>query len=215
MPEGDSKQPKFRRRAEARPDEVLDAALSLFARQGYAKTKVEQVARRAGVSKGAVYLYFPSKEAILEGLVRRTIDPITRGVFEGMHGYRGDPRPLIAQFLRRVSGVMAGDQTRLLPVIIVGEAATAPGVAELFRNTVLDQALPAITALLRQGVEGGYIRAVDPEMTARTIIGPLLAHLLLSELFGVCPEGGLQMDRLVENHLSILWAGLAPAGEAA
>ncbi len=74
--------PKFRRRAEARPNEVLDAALTLFTEQGYSKTTVEQVARRAGLSKGAVYLYFPSKQAILEGLVTRTIAPISGTMFE-------------------------------------------------------------------------------------------------------------------------------------
>ena len=63
--------PKFRRRSEARPDEVLDAALELFVEKGFAATRVEDIATRAGVSKGTVYLYFPSKEAVLEGLVRR------------------------------------------------------------------------------------------------------------------------------------------------
>src|SRR5439155_9079413 len=68
--------PKFRRRAEARPDEVLDAALDLFIENGFAATRVDDIAKRAGLSKGAVYLYFPSKEAIIEALVRRALVPV-------------------------------------------------------------------------------------------------------------------------------------------
>src|SRR5687767_9635670 len=82
--------PKFRRRAEARPDEVLDAALDLFIEKGFAVTRVEDIARRAGLSKGAVYLYFDSKEKILEGLVRRAIIPIAEHALSFARGYEGD-----------------------------------------------------------------------------------------------------------------------------
>ena len=78
MPPPDSPEPKFRRRAEARPDEVLDAALALFVDQGYAHTSVAAIAKAAGISKGAIYLYFPSKQAILEALVRRAVTPVAR-----------------------------------------------------------------------------------------------------------------------------------------
>ena len=71
--ETDSAKPKFQRRAEDRPDEVLDAALSLFSTKGYARSSVSEIARAAGLSKGAVYLYFPSKHDILLGLVRRAV----------------------------------------------------------------------------------------------------------------------------------------------
>ncbi|WP_417808200.1 TetR/AcrR family transcriptional regulator [Thioclava sp.] len=205
-----SKEPKFRRRAEARPDEVLDAALSLFTEKGYARTTVDQVAKRAGFSKGTVYLYFASKEAILEGLVQRTVEPIAEAAFETMTHYRGDPHPVLAQFLRAMAQAMAEPRTRAVTIIILQEAATAPNIAALYRKSVLDRALPAMTALLTQGVAGGHIRSIDPELTARSVIGPVIAHLLLSEIFGVHPEGGLQMDRLVENHLTLLFAGLEP-----
>ncbi len=76
-------------RAEARPDEVLDAALALFVEKGFANTRVEDIAVRAGLSKGAVYLYFPSKEAILEGLVRRAVCRSPRRI---TRDYVGDPR---------------------------------------------------------------------------------------------------------------------------
>src|SRR5687767_3950067 len=101
MGEVDAKSgPKFRRRAEARPDEVLDAALDLFIEQGFERTRVDDIARRAGISKGAVYLYFPSKEAILEGLVRRAIVPVAETIIARAAAFEGDPRIVITQGLR-------------------------------------------------------------------------------------------------------------------
>jgi len=208
------REPKFRRRAEARPDEVLDAALSLFTEKGYARTTVDQVAKRAGFSKGTVYLYFISKEAILEGLVQRTIEPIAKAAFETMRDYRGDPRPVLAQFLRALARALATPKTRAVAMIILQEAPVAPNIAALYRTAVLERMLPAMIALLAQGVAGGHIRTIDPELTARSVIGPVIAHLLLSETFSIRPEGGLQMDRLIENHLTLLFAGLElPVGE--
>ena len=213
MTESVTPEPKFRRRADARPDEVLDAAIELFAEQGFGKTTVEQVAKRAGLSKGAVYLYFPSKDAILEGLVKRTFEPIADQMFEMMAAYRGDPRPIIGHFLRAMGGILGKDHVSAVPVIILREAAAVPSIAVHFREAVLDRALPAMTALLKQGVEGGYIRAIDPELTARTVMGPVIVHLLLSEVFAVRPKGGLNPEALIDNHLSILFAGLEPPKE--
>lgn len=203
-------QPKFRRRATARPDEVLDAALKLFTEQGYAKTTVEQIARSAGLSKGAVYLYFSSKEAILEGLVNRAIGPITGAAFEMIQGYRGDPIPVIRQFLMTIGKAMEVDRIRAVPMLVLHEAPAAPDIAEMFRRAVLDRAIPAMAGLIAQGIEGGHIRPVDPELTTRSIMGPILAHMVLASIFKLEPENGLQMDRLIENHLAILEAGLAP-----
>lgn len=206
----DTPKPKFRRRAEARPDEVLDAALALFTEQGYARTTVEQIARRAGLSKGAVYLYFPSKEALLSGLVERAIGPITGAAFDMIDAWQGDPRPAIAQFLRMIGAALGDDTVRAVPILVLREAPAAPDIATLFRQAVLDRAIPAVSRLIARGVSAGHIRPVDPELTTRTIMGPVLAHIILAEIFGIMPANGLQMDRLVENHLTILFAGLDP-----
>ena len=204
------KEPKFRRRAEARPDEVLDAALALFARQGFAHTTVEQVGRAAGLSKAAVYLYFPSKKALLAGLVRRAVKPVAEAALGQMAEYRGDPRPVIAMALRLVAGRVADPTALAVPGIVLREAAVAPEMAQVYREEVLERVLPALRGLIAQGVAGGHIRPVDPDLTVRSIMGPVMAHLLLAEVFGITPDGGLEMGRLVENHLSILFAGLEP-----
>ena len=200
--------PKFRRRAEARPDEVLDAALDLFIERGFSNTRVEDIAARAGLSKGAVYLYFPSKEAVLEGIVRRAIVPIAANAVHLVENYAGDPRTIITLVMKTVAGRLAEPRTIAIPKLMMREMINFPDFAAMYRTEVLDKVMPLITGLLRTGIAEGYLRPVDPELTIRSIIGPIMLHILLDEVFGVRPADGLALDRLIENHLTILFDGL-------
>lgn len=203
---------KFRRRAEARPDEMLDAALAVFSEKGFAAAKVDEVARRAGVSKGTVYLYFPSKEALMEGIVRRAVAPIAERAVPDMASFDGDPRLPIAMLVETLRKLLANPQNMAVPRLILREIMNFPTIAELYRREVLGKVIPVLTALVARGVASGQLRKVDPEMTVRSIIGPILAHVALNEIFGIRPEEGLALDRLVENHLDILFHGISPAG---
>ena len=201
--------PKFRRRAEARPDEVLDAALVLFIERGFAATRVEDIATQAGLSKGAVYLYFPSKEAILEGLVKRAVLPVANSALGVIQNYSGDPRPVIATALKLVAGRLSDPKLIAIPRLLIREMINFPELAEMYRREVIDRVVPAIETLVRNGMRDGYFRPLDPEMTLRSIIGPVIAHVMIAELFGIRPPGGLEIDRLVDNHLAILFDGLS------
>ena len=217
MPESaEQRGPKFRRRAEARPDEVLDAALALFIEKGFAATRVEDIATRAGLSKGAVYLYFPSKESILEGLVRRAISPIADNALGMLGNYAGDPRLVISTALKMIAGRLKDPELVAIPRLLIREIVNFPEFAEMYRREVLDRVIPALIGLIENGIREGYFRKVDAELTLRSVIGPVIAHMLISELFGIRPRDGLAIDRLIDNHLSILFDGLsAPQRERA
>lgn len=217
MPENaEQRGPKFRRRAEARPDEVLDAALALFIEKGFAATRVEDIATRAGLSKGAVYLYFPSKESILEGLVRRAISPIADNALGMLRNYAGDPRLVISTALKMIAGRLKDPELVAIPRLLIREIVNFPEFAEMYRREVLDRVIPALIGLIENGIREGYFRKVDAELTLRSVIGPVIAHMLISELFGIRPRDGLAIDRLIDNHLSILFDGLsAPQRERA
>ena len=207
--------PKFRRRAGARPDEVLDAALDLFIEKGFAATRVEDIARRAGLSKGAVYLYFASKEAVMEGLVRRAVLPIAQNVLGSVAGLEGDPRVAMSAALRMLSGKLGDPRTLAIPKLIIREVINFPELAAMYRREVLDRVVPVMVGVLERGMEQGYLRRLDAELTVRSVVGPIMAHLVLAEVFEMMPGDGLAMERLVENHLSVLFDGLSlPAGEA-
>ncbi|MDP1730320.1 MAG: TetR/AcrR family transcriptional regulator [Devosia sp.] len=205
--------PKFRRRAEARPDEVLDAALDLFIEKGFAATRVEDIARRAGLSKGAVYLYFPSKEAILEGLVRRAIVPIATQALSSAENYEGDPRLVITMVLKMLAAKLNDPRLLAIPKLIVREVPGFPELAAMYRREVLDKVMPVIEKLIRNGIDQGYLRPVDPHLTIRSIVGPVMLHVAMAEIFGITPPDGFAIDRLIDNHLTILFDGLsAPDG---
>lgn len=200
---------KFRRRAEARPDEVLDAALAVFVEKGFATAKVDDIARRAGVSKGTVYLYFASKQALMEGIVRRAVSPIAQGAAAEIAGFEGDPRVPITLLLRRLCALLAEPANLALPKLFLREALNFPDIARTYRESVLERIMPAVAGLVARGIASGHLRPVDPELAIRSIVGPLVAHLALSEVFGVTPADGLALERLLENHLTILFDGLA------
>lgn len=205
---------KFRRRAEARPDEVLDAALAVFVEKGYAAAKVDEVARRAGVSKGTVYLYFPSKEALIEGIVRRAVAPIAQRALPDLEAFDGDPRLPITMLMMLLVEQLGRPETIAVPMLVLREVTGFPAIAKFYRAEVLDKVMPALIGLIRRGVENGTLRQIDPEMTVRSIIGPLLAHVALAEIFEIKPEGeGLGLDRLVANHLDILFHGISARPE--
>lgn len=210
----DSPEPKFRRRAEHRPDELLDAALGLFVEKGYAHTSVAEIARKAGVSKGSVYLYFPSKQAILEGLVRRAVTPVANMAAAAADLQAGDMRQTLRAMLTVLGASLNDPKVFAVPKIVIREATVAPEIAEMYRRAVFDTVFPAAHRVISQAVARGQIRPVDPELTIRSIIGPILAHLLLAEVFGIQPADGLALDRLIENHLDILTNGLFPDPES-
>lgn len=209
MAEALQRGPKFRRRAEARPDEVLDAALDLFIEKGFAATRVEDIAARAGLSKGAVYLYFPSKEAVLEGIVRRAIVPIAASARSFVESYAGDPRVPITLALKHVASRLGDAKMLAIPKLMMREMINFPEFARMYRSEVIDHVLPVLIGLLRSGMHEGYLRQIDPELTVRSIMGPIVMHVLMDEVFGIRPEGGLSIEALIDNHLTILFDGLS------
>ncbi|HET8729134.1 MAG TPA: TetR/AcrR family transcriptional regulator [Alphaproteobacteria bacterium] len=201
--------PKFRRRAEARPDEVLDAALELFIEKGFAATRVEDIARRAGLSKGTVYLYFPSKEAVIEGLVRRALLPIADSALGFVRDFEGDPRTVIAMVMKMLAGRLHDPKVIAIPKIVFREVVAVPELATMSRREVLDRVIPAVEALIRRGIADGYLRPVDPHLTIRSIVGPIILHVIMADVFDITPPEGLSFDRMIDNHLSILFHGIS------
>lgn len=204
------RKPKFRRRAGDRPDEILDAALRLFLKHGFAQTTVQSIAAAAGLSKGALYLYFPSKEALLEGLVNRAVAPVAERVVADLSERRDHPRQAIAQALSGFAAALEDERTIAVPMLVIREAPQLPRIAAIYRERVLSRVLPALVGLIEDGIARGLIRPVDAELTVRTLVGPVVAHVILARVFGVVPPGGLALERFVAHHLDIVFRGLDP-----
>ncbi len=202
-------EPKWRRRAEDRPDEVLDAALRQFVRKGFAATKVEDIATDAGLSKGAVYRYFASKEEIFEQLVKRALAPIADRTSMLAHTSQQPPADVLRAILSMVATILANPYALALPRLVLMEAGRFPALAEAYRRQVIDKAMDALEIIIRRGVDDGSFRQVDPRLAVRNVIGPLLAHVLLGEVFAIDRERAVPPTVFVESHFDILINGLA------
>lgn len=169
--------PRWRRRPEARPDEVLDAALDAFMAHGYAATRMEDVARACGLSKAALYLYFPSKEAIFRALVAGRLQPLRDAAEAAVAAAQDD----VVGGLRAIIGfwvTVAGDERlAALPRLVLSEAAQFPEIAAAYHEMMVARASEAISGLIARGVAQGMFRPVDPQAAARMLLAPLALDL--------------------------------------
>ncbi len=202
--------PRWRRRAEARPDDILDAAEACFLEEGYAGATVERIARGAGISKGAVYLYFESKEAMLVALIRRSVAKLAEAAAARLDAQGQDEDPVTA--LREAGGlfraVLADPHMFAAPRIVLAEAGRFPQLAEIYRREVIDVAMPAAVRLIRRGQEQGVFRAVDPQVAARSLIGGVLVQALWRSVFARDDEPAPDPEAFIETHLDIVLNGL-------
>jgi len=203
------------RRPEARPDEILDAALAVFTELGFARAKVEDVAKRAGLSKGAVYVYFDSKAAILTALVRRLADRIV-GVPEALveaHA-EGNAEQTLRMLLGYLVTQISDPKISAAPRLVIAEAHAHPEIAALYRDVVLARARRIITRLYERGVAQGIFRPVEPDILLRLFGGPMIAHMLLTTVFARPGEPTLPPDVLARGIADTILDGLKKRPEA-
>jgi AcrR family transcriptional regulator len=169
--------PRWRRRPEARPEEVLDAALDAFMAHGYAATRMEDVARACGLSKAALYLYFPSKEAIFRALVAGRLQPLREAAEAAVAAAQDD----VVGGLRAIIGfwvTVAGDERlAALPRLVLSEASQFPEIAAAYHEMMVSRASEAIGGLIERGMAQGLFRPVDPQAAARMLLAPLALDL--------------------------------------
>jgi AcrR family transcriptional regulator len=214
MPSNSSPKTSQRRRPEARPDEILDAALEVFSEAGFSAAKVETVARRAGLSKGAVYLYFPSKEAMLTALVERSVGALANKGREMVATFAArEPTQTYRLLLRTMLTEMSDPKINAAPRLVFAEAGRLPDLARYYRETVIDIGRAAIKQLIEAGVARGEFRDVEVEAAMRSMTGPAIAHLMLSTLFAMPGDTPLDPIKLADEISDIVLNGLRPRPE--
>jgi AcrR family transcriptional regulator len=206
---------RWRRRKAARPGEILAAALAAFAERGFAATRLEDVARRAGVTKGTVYLYFPSKEELFKAVVRSALVPqIERG--EALIDAAAMPAARVLENLMRGWAELATSPAGAIPKIVISEAGNFPDLARFYREEVVDRGLAVLRRVLRAGIERGEFRAVDIDIAVRCIVAPLLLAMLWRHSLGRHEPQAFDPQALLRTELQLLLQGLAaPADRVA
>jgi len=205
---------RWRRRKTARPVEILSAALASFAERGFAATRLDDVAERAGVTKGTLYLYFRSKEELFKAVVRQELVP-TIELAEAMVANATVPSlVLIEQLIGLVSQIMKSSLSAI-PKLVLTEAGNFPDLARFYLEEVVDRGMSLLRGILQRGVEAGELRPVDTENAVMCVIAPLLLGALWRHSLERHAARPLDIDALCRTHLDLLRRGLAaePSGE--
>jgi AcrR family transcriptional regulator len=204
---GDRRSGRWQRRKAARPAEILSAALDCFAERGFAATRLEDIAARAGVTKGTLYLYFPGKEELFKALVRQELLPNVERLEAAAAG-PGTATDMLGQLVAVWAGHVAPSRISVLPKLVIAEAGNFPELAKFYHDEVIQRGLPVLRSILRRGVESGEFRPIDVEHTAFCVIGPLLLSVLWKHSFE--PHAGRSLDvaALCRAHLDTLLNGL-------
>ncbi len=209
--------PTRQRRKEARPQELLDAALELFVEKGFAATRSEEVATRAGVSKGTLYLYYPSKEELLKAVIRHNLTGLIAEGTELIDAYEGSSADLLTLMMRtwwhRVSNTPASGIFK----IMMSEARNFPELAAFYNAEVIAPAEAMIRRALQRGAERGEFRAVATDEITLVLSAPILFMALHKHSLGACGIQDLVRDgnRVVETHIDLVLNGLRATPPAA
>src|SRR5665213_3456672 len=158
--------PRWKRRKTARPQEILDAALACFAERGFAATRMEDLAERAGVTKGTIYLYFENKDGVFKALVRESIGVELAQVVQSIRAFEGSSRDLLRNILGVLAQFIRTSDRVVLPKILIAEAGNFPELARFYREEVVDKGLGAMSAVIQRGIARGEFRDVEPQYSA-------------------------------------------------
>jgi AcrR family transcriptional regulator len=200
--------PRWERRAEDRPREICAAALQVFADKGFAAAKLDEIALRAGVSKGTLYLYFKDKEDLFRAVVRDTIAPN----IEVVRGLVSAAQLPFAEVVRTVLPRFA-DMTMKAPIgpvakMVIGESRNFPELAKVWHDEVVSNAIGLIAGLIDQAQKRGEVRPGDPRLYAFSLMGPMVLGVLWRETLQ--PVGGdpLDLPQLARQHCETILTGL-------
>jgi AcrR family transcriptional regulator len=202
---------RWRRRKDARPGEIVAASLACFAERGFAATRLEDVARRAGVTKGTLYLYFPNKEELFKAVVRQAVvTNIVQG--ETLVAHSSEPAPvLLEQLIARLQAAMVAPASAI-PKIVVAEAGNFPDIARFYLEEVIQRGLRLFRRVLKAGVARGEFRPMDVESTAYCVVAPMVLGMLWRHSFARHERRPLDAGALCGTHVQILLQGVLPDG---
>ena len=204
--------PKARkRRKEARPSELTAAALELFVEKGFAATRLEDVAAHAGVSKGTLYLYFDSKEALFKAVIEEGIVPLFAAAEQRMASFDGNSvellRHLLLTWWRQIGSTPLAGVVKL----IISESRNFPEAAQYYHDKVILRGRAMVRSVIEQGIARGEYRPLDVDTTIDVIFSPML--MLVLSRFSLCFCGGADdPESFLETHFDLLMRGIRPQG---
>ena len=203
-----SEQPKWRRRKEERPGDIVAAAMSVFAEKGFAGAKMEEIAARAGLSKGALYLYFPTKQDVFRAVVEQAVAPNIDAMAKVLLASEMAFAERVRTLLPRMAQMLASARVGAVAKMVIGESRNFPELAKVWHDNVVAKGIGLLCLLVERAQEQGEVRAGDPRIHAFSIMGPMMVGALWRETF--TPVGGAEIDlvAVATQHAETVLDGL-------
>lgn len=202
--------PGRQRRKAARPQELLEAALSLFVEKGFAATRTEEVARLAGVSKGTLYLYYPSKEELFKAVVRSHLSEVIvegSGIIDQFEGPTSELLHLLAHtWWSRVGASKASG----IMLVIVNEANNFPDLIQFYMDEVVAPAHAMLSRAVQRGLDRGEFRTMDVSAVVHALIAPVHFLVLYQHCSAACSVNPVPLDppQFIATQIELLLRGL-------
>jgi AcrR family transcriptional regulator len=200
--------PKFRRRKADRPAEIVSAAMQVFAEKGFAAARLDEIAARAGVSKGAVYLYFETKEDIFRAVVEQAVSPNLEVIKAMAAAHPGPFSELVGGVTQHVAAFAQTAPIGGVIKMVIGEARNFPELARVWHDRLVSQALGALTGAIEAAQARGELRPGDARSYALQIIAPLLVGVIWQETFVPAGAAPFDLPALMRQHVDTLLNGL-------
>jgi AcrR family transcriptional regulator len=207
--------PRWRRRKTARPSEIVAAALEVFAEKGFAAARLDEIAARAGVSKGAVYLYFETKEELFREVVLQMAVPQLDAVLAMADAHPGPFADLAPRILARIAEIIRTTRLPSVLKMVVGESRNFPDLARVWHDAVVSKALSLMTGLITRAQQRGEVRPGDPRLHAVSLIGPMVVSILWREVFTPVGAQPLNEQALAAQHARNVLHGMLLRSEGA
>ena len=200
--------PRWTRRKDARPQELLAAALSVFVERGYAATRLDDVATLAGVSKGTLYLYFPSKEDLFRAVVRENLLPVLDEAEHAIDAYEGHSADLMRDFIlgwwQRIGDTPLSGLTKLM----MAESGTFPEVARFYHDEIISRSDALVIRMLERGMARGEFRRVDAAQAHMVIVAPIMMLTLWKHSFDQYRAAPISVPDYLATVIDLVMHGL-------
>ena len=201
--------PRWRRRKDARPEEIVTAALEVFADRGFAPTKLEEVARRAGVTKGTIYLYFANKEALFKALVRQTIVPVIAQGEAVAQSFTGSARDLFEKLVREYWRLVGETSLASIPRLMIAEAGNFPELARFYYEEVVTRGHRLMAGVLERGIKAGEFKQVNLAVATKLAMAPLMHAVVARKAFAACMPEGFDVASYLDTHIDLFLHGIS------
>jgi len=204
--------PKWRRRKTARPDEIIGAALEEFADKGFAAAKLDDIARRAGVSKGSLYLYFETKEDIFRAVARAALARNLEAVRADAEALDGPLSQLAPAILTNAVKIIGASRLPAVVKMVIGESRNFPDLAKIWHDEIVSLAIGFLTETIALAQRRGEVAPGDPRLYAFSLVGPIVMAVLFREVFGGVGAEAPDLEALARQHAhALLYGMLNPA----